>query len=86
MTISKVSEILAQLHDELSKARDGELMMASECLTSYVQDHNDQAAWRENERAINRLAKAWDKMIAKLEKWQAEVSAIEASADNFYGD
>lgn len=86
MAISKVAEILSQLHDELSKARDNEIQTASECLAQYVTDHNDKEAWKDNERAVNRLAKAWDKMITKLDKWQAEASAIEASADNFYGD
>lgn len=86
MAISKVAEILSQLHDELSKARDNEISMASECLAQYVTDHNNKEAWKDNKRAVNRLAKAWDKMIAKLDKWQAEASAIEASADNFYGD
>lgn len=84
--ISKVATILGQLHDELSKARDSEIQTASEGLAQYITDHNDKAAWRENDKAVNRLAKAWDKMISKLEKWQAEAEQVEASCENFYGD
>lgn len=86
MALSKVSETLAELQKQLAEARDGELMIADECLTGHITDHNDNGTWREKERAVNRLAKAWDKMIAELGKWEAKAASIEASVDSFYGD
>lgn len=86
MKIRKVSTTLTTLRDELIARREHEISMAAEVLGQYVTDHNDRDAYKEIDRQVNRLAKAWDKMIAKLERWSAEAESIEASADNFYGD
>lgn len=81
-----VSKTLNDLRNELFKARDSEIMAAQECGAQYITDHNDKAAWRDLDRSVNALARAWDKMIAKLEKWIKEAEAIESSVENFYGD
>lgn len=81
-----ISEVISDLRAEMVKARDNEIMMAQECGIQYITDHNDREAWRALDREVNRLARAWDKMIAKLEKWQAEAEKIENACENFYGD
>lgn len=81
-----VSVTLADMRAELYKARDNELMMASDCAGQYITDHHDTEAFDAIDREVNRLARAWDKMIARLDKWQAEAEKIEASCENFYGD
>lgn len=81
-----VSQVLNQMHEELSKARDNEVSMASECGAQYITDHNDRDAYRRLDREVNTLARAWDKMIAKLEKWEQEALKIENQPENFYGD
>lgn len=81
-----VSEVLSNLRETLAKARDNEISEAVFILPQYVTDHNDKAAYREIDRKVNALAKAWDKMIAKLEKWEVEAEKVEASVENFYGD
>jgi hypothetical protein len=68
------------------KARDNEISMASKVLEQYVTDHNDKAAYREIDRKVNALAKAWDRMIDRLDRWHTEAVRIEGSVDNFYGD
>jgi hypothetical protein len=82
MELTKVSAKLAELREELYKARDNEISMANECASQYVTDHGDKSSYRDIDRAINRLAKAWDKMIDKLDKWTVEAEKIEASCDN----
>jgi hypothetical protein len=84
--MTHVSDTLNQLREELVKSRDSEISMASEVMGQYVTDHNDAGAYREIDREVNRLAKAWDRMIAKLEKWEAEAVKIEGGCENFYGD
>lgn len=81
-----VSDTLSELREALSKARDNEISTASEVLGQYVTDHNDTAAYRRIDRQVNQLAKAWDRMLARLEKWETEAQKIEASCENFYGD
>jgi hypothetical protein len=81
-----VSDTLNELREALQKARDNEISTARECLGQYVTDHRDTAAYRQIDRQVNQLAKAWDRMIARLDKWQTEAATIEASCENFYGD
>ena len=81
-----VSAVLADLLQTMQQNRDSEIMTASEAAGQYVTDHNDKAAYRAIDREVNRLAKAWDKMIARLDKWQQEAERIESEASNFYGD
>jgi hypothetical protein len=81
-----VSDTLNELRASLIKARDNEISMASEVLGQYVTDHNDRVAYRAIDRQVNQLAKAWDRMIAKLEKWEVEAQRIEGSCESFYGD
>jgi len=82
----KVSEELATIRQALEARRDDEISMASEVACQYVTDHNDAAAYRRIDREVARLAKAWDLMIAKLEKWEEQAEKIEKSVDNFYGE
>jgi hypothetical protein len=84
--LANVSQTLAEMLKSLQDNRDNEVSMADEVLGQYITDHNDAAAWREKDRQVNQLARAFDRMIVKLEKWQAEAEKIEASCDNFYGD
>lgn len=86
MELEHVSEVLAELRDNMMKARDNEISTASEVLGQYVTDHNDKQAYRDIDKQVNKLARAWDKMIDKLRKWEAEAYKIENSCDNFYGD
>jgi hypothetical protein len=83
-----VSDMLKAKRQELFDARDGEIQMASEVLGQYVTDHNDKSAYREIDRKVNKLARAWDKMIALLDKAIERAEAIEQKSDdfNFYGD
>jgi hypothetical protein len=81
-----VSTTLANMRAELCKARDNEITMASECAGQYVTDRHDTEAFHAIDREVNRLARAWDKMIARLDKWQAEAEKIESQCENFYGD
>ncbi len=81
-----VSETLNDLREAMVKARDNEISTASEVLAQYVTDHNDKDAYRQIDRQVNQLAKAWDKMIARLEKWGSEAEKIESSCEGFYGD
>lgn len=85
-SIDKVSVTLGQLRNDLVKARDNEVSMASECLAQYVTDHNDRQAYKNIDHQVNQLAKAWDKMIAQLEKWEYAAQKIEDSCENFYGN
>lgn len=81
-----VSEYLANTLEDMWQRRDAEIRMADEVLDQYITDHNDSRAYREKEAQVNRLARAWDKMIAKLKRWEAEARKIEGSCENFYGD
>jgi hypothetical protein len=82
---TKIAEALCALRAEIASARDNEIMTASEVLSQYVTDHNDKAAYRENDRQVVRLAKAWDKMIDMLDKAAVKARDIENSCENFYG-
>ncbi len=84
--MNHISTTLGELLADLRKNRDNEISMASEVLGQYVTDHNDTDAYREIDRQVNQLARSWDRMIAKLEKWEAEAIKIEESCENFYGD
>lgn len=81
-----VSTTLSTMRAELYAARDNQISMASEVAGQYVTDHNDRDAYRAIDREVTRLARAWDRMIACLDKWEAEAKRIEASCENFYGD
>lgn len=81
-----VSTMLKAKRDELFAARDNELMTASEVLTQYVTDHNDREAYRNIDREVNQLARAWDAMIKLLDQMIEKAEKIEAKATNFYGD
>ena len=81
-----VSDTLSDLREALYRARDNEISMASECGSQYITDHNDTQAYRDLDREVNRLARAWDRMITKLDKWHDEAVKIEGACENFYGD
>lgn len=81
-----IAETLQTTLEEMRRNRDNEISMASEVRMQYITDHNDKAAYREADREVNRLAKAWDRMIALLEKTVASAEKIEASCEGFYGD
>jgi uncharacterized protein YukE len=51
-----------------------------------VQSHHDAHAYRQIEKNCNALARALDRMIEKLNKWEGEARKIEQSVENFYGD
>lgn len=84
--MNHISTQLQDILDELVSSRDNEIMMAQECGSQYITDHNDKEAWRALDRDVTRLSRAWDKMIAQVEKWQAAAEKIENSCENFYGD
>lgn len=86
VSIEHVSDALSDIRAQLVKARDNEIMMANEVLRQYVTDHNDASAYRAIDKQVNQLARAWDRMIVKLDKWEWEAVKIEASCENFYGD
>lgn len=81
-----VSQMLNQALDELRANRDNELSMYGEVLSQYVTNHNNKSAYRENDRKVNKLAKAFDRMERFLERAAKQAEAIELSADNYYGD
>jgi wobble nucleotide-excising tRNase len=81
-----VSDTIAQLREDMVKARDNEISEASFVGSQYITDHNDRAAYAALDKQVNQLARAWDKMIARLEKWEAEALKIEQSCEGFYGD
>lgn len=81
-----VSEVLESLLTDLRKNRDNEVSTASEVLTQYITDHNDREAYRAVDRQITRLARAWDQMIAHMERSLTRAVAIEGKCENFYGD
>lgn len=81
-----VSNTLESLLSDLRNSRDSEISMASEVLSQYVTDPRDKAAYRENDRQVTRLARAWDLMIAHLERSLARAQVIESKCENFYGD
>ena len=81
-----ISEVLNELVADLRKSRDNEISMAAEVAGQYVTDHNDKAEYRRIDREVTRLARAWDQMIAHLERSASRASVIEAKCENFYGD
>lgn len=81
-----VSNVLGELRDNLQKKRDNEVSIAHEVGSQYITDHNDRDAFKRLDRSVNQLARAWDRMIARLDKWIADAERIETSCDNFYGD
>lgn len=81
-----VSQTLAEMRLELSRRKNQEVCMASEVRMQYITDHKDKAAYRRADAEVNKLAKAWDKMIAKLEIWEQQATAVESSCEGFYGD
>jgi len=81
-----VSEVLESLITDLRKNRDNEVCTAGEVLVQYITDHSDKEAYREVDRQVTRLARAWDLMIAHLERSLARAVVIEGKCENFYGD
>ena len=81
-----ISKMLEQKAAELRKKRDSELMLASEVALQYITDHHDREAFRRADREATKLARAWDQMIALLERTAQRASEIEQKCENFYGD
>ncbi len=81
-----ISTVLEELAAELSKRKDSEVEGLSFVLPQYVADHNDKAAYRAIDKQVNALAKAYDRMIALIEKTAKQAQVIEQSVDSFYGD
>lgn len=79
------STTLLDLLNQLRAQRDSEVSMAAEVLPQYVTDHNNKAAYRQIDRQVNALARAWDRMIALIERTQLAAEKIEASCENFNG-
>jgi len=86
LVMEHVSARLLAMANDLGKARDNEVSMAQEVLGQYVQDHRDKDAYRQIDRQVNALARAWDRMEFLLRKSAERAEAIEARAENFYGD
>jgi hypothetical protein len=84
--MTHITETINELLAELRNDRDNEIMTANEVLGQYVTDHNERKKKREDDRQVNQLAKAWDKMIVLLEQTAAKSEKIEQSCENFYGD
>lgn len=83
--MTHISEQLADIHAELLKNRDNEVSIAQEVLVQYITDPCAQA-YRDVDRQVNALARAYDRMIASVAKWEASARKIEQSCENFYGD
>ena len=81
-----VSDVLNELRATLYAVCDDEVSMAFEVGAQYITDHNDASAYRDLDRQVNALARSWYRMIAALDKWEAQARKIEASCENFYGD
>lgn len=84
--MTHVSDALNELRNELFAARDNEIQEAQFVGSQYITDHNNAQAYKDLDKRVNALARAWDRMIAKLEKWHDEAAKIENSTDSFYGD
>ena len=85
-SMPRVSETLNEMARRMRAARDNEVACLAEVLPQYITDHNDSAAFRACDRQVAKFARAIDKMIARLEKWETEAEAIEESVDCFYGE
>lgn len=81
-----ISTVLSSVLDDLRANRDSEVMMLAETLPQYATDHNDKAAYRDIDRQVNALARAWDRMISLVEQTVPKVQKIETSVVSFYGD
>ena len=81
-----VTETLSGILEELRKNRDNEISTTAEVLGQYVTDHSDKQAYKNIDRQVNQLARAWDRMIALLERTVTPAEKIEGSCENFYGD
>ena len=81
-----IADKLTELRNELFRNRDNEIAMLDEVLNSYVSHWNDEDQHRENERQVNALTRAIDRMLALLDKTIAQATTIENSVDSFYGD
>src|SRR6516165_2135447 len=84
--MERIADKLTELRNELFRNRDNELMTLAESLSSYISNWNDSSTYRENERQVNALARAIDRMLALLDKTIAQATKIENSVDSFYGD
>ena len=83
----RISETLDDILTWLHANRDNEVQMCAEILPQYIQDHNDKQAYRDVDKQVKALGKAWDKMITLITKARQQVAAIENQPDiNFYGD
>jgi two-component sensor histidine kinase len=85
-SLTHISDLLAACAKDMRDRRDNEISTAGEVLVQYITDHNDKAAFQEVDRKVNALARAYDRMIVKLDKWTEEARKIEESCDNLYGD
>ena len=81
-----ISEMLEAKAAELRKERDSEVMMASEVAVQYISNSQDREAFKRADREATKLAKAWDQMIALLERAAQRAFEIEQKCENFYGD
>lgn len=85
-TLPKVSDTLGEMLKTFTARCGEEVCEFGSVLVQYITDHNDKAAFRRVDRNVAKLSRAFDRMIAKLTKWQAEALKIEQSVENFYGD
>ena len=84
--LPRVSETIGEMLDTFRQRRDWEVSGLAEVLPQYVTDHNDRQAYRDIDQQVNALARALDKIIDRLGKWQAEAVKIESSVECFYGE
>jgi hypothetical protein len=84
--VTSTVETLETLLAELRKNRDSEISMADEVMVQFITDHNDKAAFREKDRAIAKLASAYDRMEALLVRTLKQAEKIESSCYSYTGE
>ena len=84
--ITRISDALHAMSVDLASRRDSEVQELSFVLPQYVTDHNDKQAYRDIDKQVNALARAYDRLISLLEKTSTQSRRIESSVDSFYGD
>lgn len=82
---NKISDILNDLASDVDDKGDEEVSLLSEVLPQYVQDHNDAAAYRDIDRQVNALSRAYQRIVTKITKCADDVKKIEKSID-IYGE